>query len=91
MLQIGVAQDAIGDIYICGRFDTDVIAYLKLGFPRPWQDDSRMVLMVWVDEEYRRQGVATALWRFAKENGYKPTHELQKSDEGVAWAKAVGD
>lgn len=91
MLQFGTLEDAIGHSYILGRIGEKIVGYLKLGSPRPFQDNARIVLMVWVDEKHRRQGVASALWRFAKENGYKPVHELQKSEDGKAWAMAVGD
>jgi GNAT superfamily N-acetyltransferase len=53
-------------------------------------DNARFVRNVSVDEAYRRQGVATQLWEYAKANGFNPTHDLVKSDDGVAWSTKVG-
>lgn len=45
-----------------------------------------------VDPDHLRQGIATQMWQYAKENGLDPHHTPgAQSDEGEAWAKAVGD
>jgi len=53
-------------------------------------NNARFVRNVFVDEAYRRQGVATQLWLYAKENGFNPTHDLVKSDNGLVWSQKVG-
>ena len=92
-LQFGTVEDVIGHLFIVARRENEkeIIGYLKLGAARPFQDDARIVEMVEVESEYRRQGIASALWRFAKDNGYKPVHEIEKTEDGVAWSEAVGD
>jgi ribosomal protein S18 acetylase RimI-like enzyme len=47
--------------------------------------------MVEVHPDYRRQGIATAMWQYAKAQGLNPTHELIKTEDGYAWSQAVGD
>lgn len=44
-----------------------------------------------VHPEYRRQGIATAMWDYAKQQGLQPAHDLEKTADGKAWAEAVGD
>lgn len=45
-----------------------------------------------VAKDHRRRGLATAMWTYASESGLKPTpvHSAQRTDDGDAWAKAVG-
>lgn len=38
----------------------------------------------------RREGIATALWNHAHSAGLRPRHSAERTDEGDAWAKAVG-
>jgi|TARA_R110000744_G_C19053800_1_gene528153 hypothetical protein len=90
-LEFGILEDAIGRSTILVRSGTEVIGSLKLTAPRVFQDNARLVLMVQVEKTYRRKGVATALWSFAKNNGFNPVHELEQTKDGKAWAQAVGD
>ena len=59
------------------------------------RSDNRISNLV-VNEEHRRQGVATGMWNYAHEmakttRGVKPpTHSSDRTDEGEAWAKAIG-
>lgn len=61
-----------------------------------WYPKSRTVKEVFVEEPFRRQGVATGLWneahRLAKETRgvQPPKHSSQRTNEGTAWAKSVG-
>jgi ribosomal protein S18 acetylase RimI-like enzyme len=50
------------------------------------------VLMVETEPEFRRQGVATALWNEAHSRGIKPApvHSTEQTKSGAAWAKKVG-
>ena len=52
---------------------------------------SREVLGVDIPKAHRRKGVATAMWKYAKENGLEPVHSPLKTEVGEAWAKKVGD
>jgi len=46
---------------------------------------------VHVDETHRRKGVATGMLRYAEGLGVaKPKHSELRSEEGDAWARAVG-
>lgn len=87
----GVTHDVIGRPIIMARVGDEVAGYLYLSTARPWHNDSRVVLMVEVEPPYRRQGIARQLWQYAKENGFNPVHEIEKTKDGEAWAKAVGD
>ena len=51
----------------------------------------REVAMVRVNKGQRRKGVATAMWRYAKDNDLKPEHSAAQTDAGKSWAKKVGD
>lgn len=55
----------------------------------PWRPN--LIKMIAVLPEYQRQGIATAMWEYAKEKGLNPAHELEKTEDGEAWARAVGD
>jgi hypothetical protein len=45
-----------------------------------------------VPSEHRRKGVATSMWKYAKDSGLNPKHDyVEQTDEGKAWAKQVGD
>lgn len=91
VLEIATHEDAIGRTTVLVRSGEEVIGSLALSSPRPWQENARMVIMVEVHPDYRRQGIATGMWRYAKAQGLNPTHELIKTEDGDAWSKAVGD
>lgn len=61
-----------------------------------WTPKTGEVYVVHVDDAYRRQGLATAMWHTAKAvaadtRGVKPPrHSPQRSDAGDAWARTVG-
>jgi len=60
-----------------------------------WSKKTGQILDVRVAKEHRRQGVATAMYRMATqlagERGVAaPKHSNDRSDQGDAWAKAVG-
>lgn len=90
-LQFGTLEDAIGRTTILARTGSEIVGSLELTAPRAFQDNARLVLMIQVEETYRRKGIATALWNFAKDNGFNPVHELEQTQEGKAWAQVVGD
>ena len=90
-MEFGTLEDAIGCTTILARTGSEIIGSLQLTAPRAFQDNARLVLMVQVEETHRRKGVATALWKFAKDNGFNPIHELEQTQDGKAWARVVGD
>lgn len=44
---------------------------------------------VWVHPDYRRKGIASAMYRKATQLGM--THSTMRTDEGEAWAKSTPD
>lgn len=44
-----------------------------------------------VGEPFRRKGVATGMWNYAKQQGLNPEHSDSRTKEGDAWAKTTGD
>jgi len=44
---------------------------------------------VWVHPDHRRQGIASAMYRKARQLGM--THSTIRTDEGEAWAKSTND
>jgi 2'-5' RNA ligase len=63
----------------------------KVGFMR-WMGTAPYAIdKTEVHENHRRQGLATAMWDWAQEEGRpKPTHSRQRTDAGDAWARSVG-
>jgi GNAT superfamily N-acetyltransferase len=90
-IEFGTLKDAIGGMTILARTGSEIIGSLQLTAPRALQDNARLVLMIQVEEAHRRKGIATALWKFAKDNGFNPIHELEQTQEGKAWAQVVGN
>ena len=47
---------------------------------------------VWVANDYRRNGIATAMWAIAEELlGIRPRHSTNRTPEGEAWAQSLGE
>ena len=44
---------------------------------------------IWVDEEHRRRGVATGMWRTAETAGLHPEHADSQSDDGKLWIASL--
>jgi ribosomal protein S18 acetylase RimI-like enzyme len=45
-----------------------------------------------VHPEWRRLGIATAMWDYAKKAGLNPSHNYsEQTDDGKLWAKSVGN
>jgi hypothetical protein len=73
------------------RYSPDIIriscgeAYLDLQV-------SGYVSGVSVPEQLRRRGIATALWRYAEatEGIPMPLHSQTRTEDGDAWARAIG-
>lgn len=45
----------------------------------------------WIESKYRRQGIGTAMFQWAKQQGLQPHHSGRYTDSGRAFASAVGD
>lgn len=60
-----------------------------------WRDDTGKIEHIMVNNDRRRQGIATAMWNRAHQlsqerNIPAPQHSSQRTPSGDAWAKAVG-
>ena len=53
---------------------------------------ARKVRIVGVQPKLQRKGIATAMWNYAKEQGFEPAHDAPKNQthSGKQWAKKVG-
>lgn len=49
-----------------------------------------MITTIWVDEAFRRRGIAQQMWEKAKELGFEPVHSPRREPDGEAFAAAVG-
>lgn len=45
---------------------------------------------VYVSPEHRRQGVATAMYKHATEQGFNLIHNDRRTDSGEAWSQSLG-
>lgn len=61
--------------------DGCVVAHLS------W-DDSGEVISLFTHQDYRRRGLATALWHEARQ--WSVQHSAWRTDDGDAFARAVG-
>jgi hypothetical protein len=43
-----------------------------------------------VGEPFRRKGVATGMWNYAKAQGFNPEHSDSRTPAGDAWATSTG-
>lgn len=57
----------------------------------PLVDGKRKIRNVYVQEDFRRKGVATGMWNYANQQGLKPVHSEDRTDAGDAWAKTVSN
>jgi ribosomal protein S18 acetylase RimI-like enzyme len=60
-----------------------------------WGHDDGEVKNVIVEDEFKRQGIATRMWneahRLSAEGGWpRPRHSDDLTPDGAAWSKAVG-
>ena len=62
-----------------------------------WDPDSGEILMVWVEEAFRRQGIASDMWHAANLEALKnpsgikhPVHSPEISADGISWRNNVG-
>lgn len=55
-----------------------------------WYGRTGEIYGIEVEPEYRRQGLATAMWDFAQDAPKKPQHSNQRTNDGEAWSKSVG-
>lgn len=44
---------------------------------------------IWVDPDYRRQGVATGMWRFAEASELHPVHADSQTELGRLWIASL--
>ncbi len=82
-------RDITGGIIVGAFHDETRIGMLWLTGEWEHLNGGRFVRLIEVDEEYRRQGIATALWNYAVEIGLKPTHDASKTEDGNGWASSL--
>ena len=85
-LRIEHEPDIMGGVFVKGFIGDLMVGHLWLTGAWGHLDGGRFVRMVKVDDEYQRQGVATALWDYAVAQGLKPIHELAKTEDGKKWS-----
>lgn len=66
--------------------DHGTVGYLSLGYSIGGQ---RKIRDIWVKPDFRRRGVATALYNYAVNNGLNPKHSAERTNAGEAWARTV--
>lgn len=56
-----------------------------------WRSDNGLFLGAWVDERYRRRGIATELWQEAVRRSFRPPIRMtgNRTDEGHVWASTL--
>jgi GNAT superfamily N-acetyltransferase len=71
--------------------ENGTVGHMLLGFER--KNRGRNVRNIMVNPEHQRQGIATGMWNYAKEQGLNPEHSdpTSQTDEGKSWAKKVGN
>ena len=55
-----------------------------------WYGTTGTIHHIGVEEEYSRQGIATAMWEWGKEMRPRPRHSNDQTTQGSEWAKSVG-
>lgn len=63
-----------------------VIGHMLL---HPLVNGKRKVRNIVVNQDHQRQGVATGMWNYAQEQGLKPRHSADRTNDGDAWARSV--
>ena len=54
-----------------------------------WHDSNGEIEKLWVDAAYRRQGIATSLWKMAQWLNPAPVHSAWRTNDGDAWARSI--
>lgn len=69
----------------------EVVAELTWWTTKPDQRTAKgAVRHVWTDPDYRRQGIATALWQYAHSlDVTKPRHSRNRTRDGKAWIQSL--
>jgi ribosomal protein S18 acetylase RimI-like enzyme len=89
-IEIKQGQGPLGHLTIYASVNDQLVGYLELKDPRPGLE-GHLISHIEVHPELRRRGIATALFKAAKNNGINPIHAIDKTPEGDVWSKAVGD
>jgi len=89
-IQMKLDKGPLGHDTIFATTPQGIIGYLQLADYRPGLE-GRLIGHIEVSGQFRRKGVATKLWQYAKELGLNPVHAIDKTPEGDAWSRAVGD
>lgn len=90
-LDIKHETDSLLGIVIWAHHMGNKIGYLWLTGEFAHADNARFVRNIEVVKNYQRQGVATQMWNYAKANGFNPTHDLTKTEDGQAWSEKINE
>jgi GNAT superfamily N-acetyltransferase len=90
-LNIKHESDSLAGIVIWAHHQNEKIGYLWLTGEFSHANNARFVRNIEVVKKYQRQGVATQLWNYAETNGFNPTHDLVRTDEGKAWIEQLSE
>lgn len=55
-----------------------------------WEAENAEIYALWVDERFRRTGIATMLWNEAQKHSTPPAHSTNRTDDGEKWAISLG-
>lgn len=54
-----------------------------------WEVENAEVYALWVDDKFRRTGIATKLWQEAQKHSTPPVHSANRTDDGDKWALSL--
>lgn len=90
-IEVVEGQGTLGHLtYYALNGEGKLLGVLELCDPRAGLE-ARLIRHIEVAKDYRRQGIASKLWHHAKAQGMNPIHAIDKTEEGTAWATAIGD
>ena len=55
-----------------------------------WHKSNGDIEKLWVATSFRRQGIATAMWRLSQTFEMPAKHSEWRTNDGDAWARAIG-
>src|SRR4051812_1756941 len=55
-----------------------------------WYGTTGTIHHIGVEDDYLRQGIATAMWEWGQEFRPRPKHSGDRTTQGDAWARQVG-
>jgi len=56
-----------------------------------WNEHTGQIWGLWVNDGYRREGIATMLYLIARKYEPRLHHSAERTDDGDAWAQSLGE